>query len=130
MITESKAYKIANGALAAIFFSVFLYSAIFSYEKENHPIPSFHEHITGETSLSSGMSRSFSAIVRLEFDIAHQFNPYGLLVFFFFLEQFLLRLFFIILLQKKPHLYIKVLIADGILLFFSFAIHFKPFILS
>lgn len=127
---EAKAYRTSNLILAGIFSLVFIYSAVFSYEKENHPIPSFHTVVTGEPTLSTGLSRSFSAIVRLEFDIAHQFNPYGLLVFIFFLEQFLIRLALFFLIKKWPDKIVTFIICDALLLISGFIIHFKPFLLE
>lgn len=127
---EIKAYRITNLILAGVFSLVFIYSAVFSYEKENHPIPSFHTAITGESTLSTGLSRSFSAIVRLEFEIAHQFNPYGLLVFLFFLEQFLIRLSLFFLIKKWPERISKFVISDIFLLIIGVLIHFKPFLLE
>lgn len=127
-MTEAKAYRVVNLSIASIFFLVFIYSAIFNNANENHPIPSFHTEVTGEPSLSTGLSRSFSAIVRLQFDIAHQYNPYGLLVFLFFLEQLILRISFFFLLLKKPSHYKTILILDLISLAIGLFVHFRPFI--
>jgi hypothetical protein len=80
---------------------IFIYSALFSAEKDNHPIPSFYEELTGETSVSSGLSRSFSEIIRGRFESAREYNPNGIPVFLFFLTQFFQRLVVSLILQKK-----------------------------
>ena len=127
---ELTTYKRVNLILLGIYILVIVYSAVFSYKNSNYPIPSFHDSISSEPNLSSGLSRSFSAIVRLQFDIAHQFNRYGLLVFLFFIEQISLRILLSLLLIRKPK-YIKTyLIADGVTLLLGLFIHFKPFYLE
>ena len=80
---------------------IFIYSGLFSAEKDNHPIPSFYEELSGETSVSSGLSRSFSEIVRGRFKSAREYNPYGIPVFIFFLVQFFLRLSISLMIYKK-----------------------------
>jgi len=80
---------------------IFIYSGLFSAEKDNHPIPSFYEELTGETSASSGLSRSFSEIVRGRFDSAREYNPNGIPVFLFFFIQFFQRLIVSIILHRK-----------------------------
>jgi hypothetical protein len=123
-----KDYRNINLILASIIAGIFIYSAVFSYEKANHPIPSFHTQLTGEETLSTGLSRSFSAIVRLEFDIAHQFNPYGLRIFLFFLIQFFLRFFVIWLLLKSTLKFNHIVLGDSIVSVILLLIHFEPFI--
>jgi len=80
---------------------IFIYSGLFSAEKDNHPIPSFYEELSGETSVSSGLSRSFSEIVRGRFKSAREYNTYGIIVFIFFLVQFFQRLLISLLIHKK-----------------------------
>jgi hypothetical protein len=71
-----------------LIFIVFLafffgYSLIFSALADNHPIPSFYTEITGEETISSGLSRSFSDIIRGNFKSANEYNIYGIRVLFF-----------------------------------------------
>jgi len=85
-------YLIINYILAGIILLVFLYSGIFSAGKDNYPLPSFYEEITGETSPSSGLSKSFSEIIRGNFEAGSTYNESGILIFAFFLVQLILRI--------------------------------------
>jgi hypothetical protein len=87
-----KPYLIINLILAGIIGMIFLYSGLFSAQKDNHPVPSFFEEITGQPSPSSGMSRAFSEIMRGDLQSARNYNEDSLLIFTFFLVQFLQRL--------------------------------------
>jgi len=80
---------------------VLIYSGLFSAEKDNHPIPSFYEELTGQPSPSRGLSRSFSEIVRGRFNSAREFNQYGISIFMFFFIQFFIRLSISFILFKK-----------------------------
>ncbi len=107
---------------------IFIYSGIFHYNNSNYLIPSFHDSITNSASLSTGLSRSFSAIVRLEFEIAHSFNPYGIRLFLFFIEMLFLRIvcsFISIRFENHVKAIIKL---DVILSSLLFVIHYFPFI--
>ena len=66
---------------------IFIYSGIFSAEKENHPIKSACKTITGEPCKSTGLSRSFSEIVRFKFESAKSYNKFSIKIFLFFLIQ-------------------------------------------
>lgn len=85
-------YLILNGSFTAIILLIFLYSMIYSNEKDNHPIPSFYEQLTKRNSPTSGLSRSFSKIVRGNLKEARALNPNGILLFLFFLIQLFFRL--------------------------------------
>lgn len=80
---------------------IFIYSGIFSAEKDNHPIKSTCEILTGQPCESTGLSRSFSEIVRFKFESAKSYNKYGIKVFLFFLIQFFLRIIVSFLLHNK-----------------------------
>lgn len=84
-------YLKVNLGLATIILGIFVYSGVFSANRNNHPIPSFYEKATGKQSPGSGLSRSFSEIVRGRLESSRQYNPYGLRIFSFFAIQFLLR---------------------------------------
>jgi hypothetical protein len=99
--TFNRPYYIVNLSLAGILMMVFIYSGLFSAKKDNHPVPSFYEKITGESAPSSGLSRAFSEIVRGNLDEARDYNRDSLLIFSFFLIQFVQRIFVTILLYKQ-----------------------------
>ena len=99
--TLNRPYYIVNLSLAGIIMMVFIYSGLFSAKKDNLPVPSFYEKITGEPAPSSGLSRAFSEIVRGNLDAARDYNRDSLLIFSFFLIQFMQRIFVTILLYKQ-----------------------------
>lgn len=84
-------YHILNICFAGIIIMIFIYSGIFSVEKNNHPIKSACTNVKGHTCKSEGLSRSFSEIVRFRFESAKSYNKYGVKIFFFFLIQLFLR---------------------------------------
>jgi hypothetical protein len=94
--------------------------------EREHPIPSGSELLTGKTSISTGLSRSFSAIVRFKFHEARELNPYGIRIFMFFLLQLLMRVsgFFIISKVNRK----KFIRADIIVSVLLFIILFWPFL--
>ncbi len=110
-----KPYLIVNLVLAGLIGLVFLYSAVFSAEKNNHPLPSFHEKITGQPAPSSGISRAFSAIMRGDREAAREYNPDALLIFAFFLIQGVQRLAVCVLLAKCRINARHLLVADVVL---------------
>jgi len=108
-------YHIINLCFAGIILLIFIYSGIFSANKNNYPIKSACEVITGKPCVSSGLSRSFSEIVRLKFESAKEYNQYGLSVFTFFLIQFILRIFVSILIYFKRKQTSQIIILDSII---------------
>ena len=122
-------YKIVNHILAGIILCIFLYSALFSPDGGNHPVPSFYTQLTGEPSPSTGLSRSFSAIIRGDFNLANSFNPLGIQIFLFFVIQFCYRLTSALLI-KAPKTFIKsYIIADILISTIAFYLVFSPLIL-
>ncbi|HEC43378.1 MAG TPA: DUF2752 domain-containing protein [Bacteroides sp.] len=119
-----KPYLIINIILAGMIGLVLIYSGLFSADKDNHPVPSYFEKITGQPSPSSGMSRAFSEIIRGNFETARNYNDDSLLIFAFFLIQGMQRISVSILLVKsgikKKHL----LFADVFLTVVSFILCF------
>jgi len=107
---------------------IFIYSGLFSAEKDNHPIPSLYEEITGEPTASSGLSRSFSEIIRGRFESARNYNQYGIPVFIFFLVQFLQRTGISLSVKYKIFSTKKILIADIIISTGLFILCFHGFI--
>lgn len=90
-------YQILHLIFAGIILMIFVYSAIFSPSKGGHPIPSQYQLIEGEATASTGMSRAFSSIVRLDFSQARAYNAYSLEVFLFFFVQLWMRVVFFFL---------------------------------
>jgi len=96
-IRLKSSYQLINLIFTGIILLVFLYSGIFSPQEANHPIPSSSSLVFGKKTPSTGLSRAFSEIVRLNFNKAKSYNPYSLEVFFFFFVQFFLRIGFLII---------------------------------
>lgn len=115
-------YHIINLCFAGIIILIFIYSGIFSAEKDNHPIKSTCEILTGQPCESTGLSRSFSEIVRFKFESAKSYNKYGIRVFLFFLIQFFLRIISSVILQfkvlkQKQHIFIDSLLSVGLYIY-------------
>lgn len=105
-------YRVINIILAGLISLVFIYSGLFSASAGRHPVPSFYEKITGETSPSSGMSRAFSELVRGNIESARKYNEDSPLIFAFFLIQLVQRIAIWLLLIKKGLSQKKLLCAD------------------
>ncbi len=115
-------YHIINLCFAGIIILIFIYSGIFSAENDNHPIKSTCEILTGQPCESTGLSRSFSEIVRFKFESAKSYNKYGIQVFLFFLIQFFLRIISSVILQfkvlkQKQHIFIDSLLSVGLYIY-------------
>jgi hypothetical protein len=123
-------YLIINLIFTAILVSVILYSLVFSARGMKHPIPSGWEWLSGGSSPSTGLSRSFSAIVRLNVAEARQFNPYGIRIFAFFAVQLVIRAFLSVLLLRPGQFRLKgLVIADVLFSVLFFVFSFWPFFL-
>jgi hypothetical protein len=124
---SNDSYLLINLLFAGIILAVIAYSLVFGGEK-THPVPSGSELLTGKHSFSTGLSRSFSAIVRLNFEQARAYNPYGLRIFMFFLAQLVMRVtaFFLTRYLNRPVL----IITDTVLSVLLFIVLFWPFIVS
>jgi hypothetical protein len=121
-------YLVINLIFSGILCSVILYSLVFGTRGMKHPIPSGWEWLTGESSLSTGLSRSFSAIVRFNLTEARQFNPYGIRIFSFFAVQLVLRAFLSLLLLRPIKLQLRsVVFADVLFSALFFVYCFWPF---
>jgi len=81
---------------------IFLYSIIFSPEKNGYPVVCIHEKISGEPCISCGLSHSFSLLVRGRLAESQQWNIYGLRVFLFFAAQQVMRIYFSLLYAMFP----------------------------
>jgi len=117
-------YNIINISFAGIIILIFIYSGIFSADKSNHPIKSACEIVTGTPCSSTGLSRSFSEIVRFKFESAKAYNKNGLRVFSFFLIQFFMRLIISLLLIRYTIKKRNLILSDSL---FSFCLYFYCF---
>jgi len=117
-------YHIINLSFAGIIILIFIYSGIFSAEESNHPIKSACETVTGQPCSSTGLSRSFSEIVRFKFESAKAYNKNGLRVFSFFLIQFFLRFINSLLLIRNTIKKRNLIFSDS---FFSICLYFYCF---
>ena len=127
----NKPYLIINFILAGVLGLIFIYSGLFSAQKDNHPVPSFFEEATHKPSPSSGISRAFSEIMRGDLESARNYNPESLLIFAFFGIQLFQRLSVSLLLikwpgiSKKKHLLYADVLFSIILFLYCFAGQFQ-----
>jgi len=108
-----KPYNRINLIFAGIIILIFVYSGIFSAQKNNHPVPCIHERILGKPCPTCGISHSFSEIIRGNFKEAREWNRNGIPIFLFFFIQLIMRMGITILNQKtivsgKTILYVDV----------------------
>lgn len=111
---QKEPYHIINLCFAGIIIMIFIYSGIFSAEKENYPIKSACKTITREPCKSTGLSRSFSEIVRFKFESAKSYNKFGIKIFLFFLIQLFLRFITSLFLYYKMLTQKRLVILDSI----------------
>lgn len=77
-----------NIICAAIIILMVFYFGIFSVEGSNYPIHSMYDFQIPST----GLSRSFSEIIRLNIAKGNAYNPNGLRLFIFIVSQLFLRI--------------------------------------
>ena len=123
-------YILINLIFIILILSIFLYSLLFSAEKSNYPVHSNYTTLTNNTSISTGLSRSFSEIVRLNFAKAKEYNRYGLQIFIFFLSQLILRIVSTGILLFSSRLNKISIITDIILSSALFIVLFRPYIIE
>jgi hypothetical protein len=118
-----RAYRVLNLVLALVLSGVFVYAALFPPEG-GHPIPSGSQVFFNTTSPTTGLSRSFSALIRFDYATAVTYNPLGPRIFNFFLFQLCIRIFLLLLLPRYSHslriLYIPDIILSTLLFFVVF----------
>jgi hypothetical protein len=126
---QANNYLIINLVFIGIIVSIIVYSFVFSAEGRQHPVPSGTQQLTGRSSPSTGLSRSFSEIVRFEFRKAREYNPYGIRIFSFFILQLLLRMTGTLLVLSTDQKNLRALIyADAVISVSLFVLCFWPFI--
>jgi hypothetical protein len=122
-------YLLINLVFIGIIISIITYSLVFSTDNLKYPVPSGSYLLSHEVSSSSGLSRSFSEIVRFNFRESKFYNPYGIRIFSFFASQLLMRIgaIFIALHISLKHRQFLIL-ADATLSILLFILFFWPFI--
>jgi len=98
-----ESYQILHLIMAGIIVMIFIYSGIFSPQHGGYPIPSQYELTQDGATASTGMSRAFSSIVRLDFEQARAYNENSPEVFGFFFVQFWMRVLFFLLYARFHH---------------------------
>ncbi len=130
MNQEQIIYRKINLIFAGILMGIFIYSGFFAYTGVPHIIPSFHNLLNGGPSISTGLSRSFSAMMKFDFFGARQYNFYGPSLFVFFLVQLVMRLFFTYSSISKHYSTREIVVVDVIVSVGMFVVFFHPFIRS
>jgi Flp pilus assembly protein TadB len=131
--TNSKAgkypYRVLNWIFLSVLILILAYSALFSPEKKNHPIPSGSRFFSNAAVPSTGLSRSFSAIMRFRFYDARQYNPHGIRVFLFFFIQIFMRIAALVFVSRLRYRSLKPLIyIDAVISVALFVACFWPFL--
>lgn len=124
-----KNYTIINLVFIGIIVSIVFYSVVFSANGLKHPVPSGAALIHGKVTLSTGLSRSFSEIIRLNFKQAGLYNPYGARIFIFFMIQLLLRIAALAIIFYFPGKLLRSWYKyDAVVSILLFMVFFWPFI--
>jgi len=125
---RNEPYLLINFILAGVVILIFLYSGIFSPDKNSYPVVCVHEKLTGEECVSCGLSHSFSLIIRGKISEAYDWNVYGLRVFIFFAAQLVMRIIFSIFYLKYPETNNQLITYDIAVSAMMFLVCFLPFI--
>jgi len=124
-------YGILNLVIGLIPLAIILYSFLYTPDKQYRPIPSGSLLFSENPVISTGLSRSFSAAVRLDFEAAINYNPYGIRIFLFFIIQLFMRMAGWILCHRVSDKTLAFLIPADILLSISmFLVSFWPFLIA
>jgi hypothetical protein len=118
---------IINGIFMVVLLGILSYSAVFSAARNNYPIPGSLEILKEKKEISSGLSRSFSELIRGRIDSAREYNEHGPRIFLFFLIQFFMRPFFLFFYLRNHQRIIWVYLDAGVSIVL-FLITFWPFI--
>lgn len=90
--SAGKNYFILNAIFAGVILFIMGYSAFYSPDTGQYPVPCIHEKLTGEPCPSCGLSHAFSLIVRGRVDEAMEWNSNSMRVFLFFAVQLVMRI--------------------------------------
>jgi hypothetical protein len=124
---QASPYIIINGIFIVVLLGIFSYSALFSAGRNHYPIHSSLEILKENKEISSGLSRSFSELIRGRIDSARKYNEHGLRIFLFFLIQLLMRPFFLFL-SMRNYQRMSLVYIDAATSIVLFLIAFWPFI--
>ena len=117
---QHRSYQTINIIFTILILAVFAYAFVYSPGSGNYPIPSYYNRYMTGMSPTTGLSHSFSAIVRGHLKEARNWNPYGIRIFLFLLLQLIFRLVAFFSLRRNLIPVKKLLTADitfSILLF-------------
>ncbi|MDX9903843.1 MAG: DUF2752 domain-containing protein [Bacteroidales bacterium] len=89
--SSRRAYFAVNAIFAGVILLIMGYSAFYSPDTGQYPVPCIHEKLTGEPCPSCGLSHAFSLIVRGRIAEALEWNSTSLRVFVFFALQLVMR---------------------------------------
>ena len=89
--SSRRAYFAVNAIFAGVILLIMGYSAFYSPDTGQYPVPCIHEKLTGEPCPSCGLSHAFSLIVRGRISEAMEWNSTSLRVFLFFAVQLVMR---------------------------------------
>ena len=121
-------YALINWVFALMITGIVLYSALYDPDRGSHALTSAYQLLTGEETVSTGLSRSFSALVRLRLDDAKELNPYGPRIFLFFVVQLILRIVILFLAYRGAlHPGRRLILADAAQALVLFVVCFWPF---
>jgi hypothetical protein len=128
-INVKNPYQLINLIFLGIILLVFIYSLIYSPDRNNYPIKSNYTLLTGNQSISSGLSHGFSCMIRGRIQEARQYNPLSSTLFFFFIIQFTMRVivFFYLVFVKNDEAKFAAPI-DAIVSTGLFILFFYPFL--
>jgi hypothetical protein len=121
-------YRKINLIIAGVLLCIFIYSGFFAYTGFSPAVPSFNDLLTGKPSISTGLSRSFMAIMGFRFFDARQLNPHGPALFTFFLIQLIFRLFLVFSPVGKYYSTNEIVLIDILISIGMFIVFFEPFI--
>jgi hypothetical protein len=133
---QASPYILVNGILLVVLLGILSYSAVFSAARNNYPIPGSLENLKKNNEISSGLSRSFSELVRGRIDSAREYNKHGPRIFLFFLLQVFMRPFFLFLYLRNHHGITWVFLDAGtsivlfLITFWPFICRFKEMVVS
>jgi hypothetical protein len=124
-------YRVLNRIFLSVLILILAYSALFSPEKMNYPVPSGSRFFSDARVPSTGLSRSFSAIMRFRFQDARRYNPHGIRLFLFFFIQIFMRMAALFMASRLSDKSLKALYyADAGLSAALFIACFWPFLIA
>jgi len=119
-------YLIVNLTFIVIILFIITYSFFYPvWEGLNSFLPRLSSN---REFISEGLTRSFSSIVRLDFEAANKFNPFGIRIFLFFIIQLIMRIGFLAIVKKEFIAVWIIAVADGLLSAALMLYCFAPFI--